>query len=80
MIISGVKIEIEVSIRDCKVFQEFLRDSNIEKVYDFKLEQESSNSWILSSDDCLEDYEVQDLINELEEIFEGFEVEFIPEY
>ena len=76
----GFQIEIEVSLRDCRRFQDFLKDTNIASIYDFEMEQICSNSWILKSKNYMPDYEVQELINELEEVCEGFEVEFMAEY
>jgi hypothetical protein len=76
---NGFRIELEVSLRDTQKFTDFLRDTRIENVFDFTLEQPYSNSWVLSSDKNIEDYEVQDLINELEEICEGFEIDFVAE-
>ena len=75
----GFIIEVEVSLKDCKRFQDFLKDTNIANIYDFEMEQIYSTCWVLKSDNYIPDYEVQELINELEEVCEGFEVEFIPE-
>ena len=76
----GFKIELEVSLRDTRNFQEFIKDQNIQNIFDFQIEQTYSNSWVLTSEENLRDYEIQDLINELEEIFEGFEVDIVAEY
>lgn len=74
------KIEIEVSLRDCLKFQEFLRDINICNVYDMELEQISSNFWILTTENYLHSDDMEEIINELEEIFNGYEVDIIAEY
>ncbi|CAB4151700.1 hypothetical protein UFOVP597_30 [uncultured Caudovirales phage] len=76
----GFQIEIEVSLRDCRRFSDFIKDREIAKGFNLEMIQTSSNVWLLSSDEYVPDYEVQEIINELEEICEGFEVEFIPEY
>ena len=76
----GFIIEMEVSVRDCARFREFLKDTNIADIYDFEMEQVSTNFWLLKSADYLPDYEVQEIINELEEVCEGFEVDFVAEY
>lgn len=74
------QIEVQVSLRDCKRFTDFIVDNKIAKGFNLKMIQTYSNVWVLSSDEYLPDYEIQEIINELEEICEGFEVEFIPEY
>lgn len=76
----GFIIEVEVSLRDCKRFQEFLKNTNIANIYDFEMEQICSNAWILKSENYIPDYEIQGLIDELEEVCEGFEVDFVAEY
>ena len=71
----GFNISIEVSLRDCLKFQSFMVNARLEQVYGFEVEQFASNIWYLNSDAWLEDFEIQELVNELEEICSDYEVE-----
>jgi len=76
----GILIKMVVSLRDCRKFQEFIKDCKLAEGFDLKMIQESTNTWFLSSEEYIPSYEVLEIINELEQECEGYEVEFIPEY
>ena len=71
----GFTINVEVSLKDCFQFQFFIQDARLDEVYNFHYEQISSDLFAFHSEECLEDYEIQDLCNEMEEICNDFEVE-----
>jgi len=52
-----------VSVRDCRKFQEFIKDCKLAEGFDLKMVQVSTNTWILSSEEYIPSYEVQEIIN-----------------